>query len=109
MYVDSLHVPGGRRPSGEPDGLPDPIAVRLDVLPGVLLPHELRAAPGADMHLLYVRAGQAVAQRPRQRRESTRQKTRHQTRLCRRRGLRRLLVSHTGKNGPPLFIGGNLL
>lgn len=100
VYVDSLHVPGGRRAVGEPDGLQDPVAVRLDILSGILLPHELRAAPGADMHLLYVRADQAVAQRPRQRRESTRQKTRHQTRLRRRRGLRRLLVSHTGKRAP---------
>lgn len=72
MYVDSLRVPGGRRSVAEPDGLPDPGAVRLDVLPGALLPNKLRAAPRADMHLLHVRADQAVARSPRQRRESTR-------------------------------------
>lgn len=97
VYVDSLRVPGGRRPTGEPDGLSGPAAVRLDVLPGVLLLHELRATPRADMHLLHVGADQIVARRPRQRRESTRQEARHQARLRRRRGLCRLLVSHTGK------------
>lgn len=49
------------------------------------------------MHLLYVSPDQVVARCPRQRRESTGQETRHQTRLRRRRGLCRLLVSHTGK------------
>lgn len=98
VYVDSLLVlPGGERLSGEPDGLPNPAAVQLDILPGVLLLHELRAASRADMHILYVSPDQAVARCPRQRRESTRQEARHQTRFCRRRGLCRLLVSHTGK------------
>lgn len=97
VYVDSLRVPRGRRPTGEPDGLSGPAAVRLDVLPGVLLLHELRVAPRADMHLLHVGADEIVARRPRQRRESTRQEARHQARLRRRRGLCRLLVSHTGK------------
>lgn len=97
VYVDSLRVPGGRRSAGEPDDLSDPGAVRLDVLPDVLLRYELRAAPRVDIHLLRVNADQAVAWCPHQRRESTRQEARHQTRLHRRRGLCRLLVSHTGK------------
>lgn len=96
-FVDSLRVPGSRSPVGESDGLPDPRAVRLDLLSGVLLPDELRIAPGADMHFLHVYAGQAVARRARQRREPTREETGHQARLRRRRRVRRLLVPYTGK------------
>lgn len=99
-FVDTLRIPGGKRPVGKRDGLPDPGAVRLDLLPGVLLPDELRVAPGADMHLLHVHADQAVAGRAHQRREPTREETGHQARLRRRRRLRRLLVPYTGKETP---------
>lgn len=95
-FVDTLRVPGGGRPVGKRDGLPDPGSVRLDLLPGVLLPDELRVAPGADMHLLHVHADQAVAGRAHQRREPTREETGYQARLRRRRRLRRLLVPYTG-------------
>lgn len=97
-FVDSLQsIPGGKRAVGKSDGLPDPGAVRLDVLPGVVLPDELRVAPGADMRLLHVHADEAVARRARQRREPAREETGHQARLRRRRRLRRLLVPYTGK------------
>lgn len=64
VYVDSLRVPGGGRlVVGKSDGLSDPRAVRLVLLPGVLLPDELRAAAEADMHFLRVHADQTVAWR----------------------------------------------
>lgn len=96
-FVDTLRVPGGKRPVGKRDGLSDFRAVRLDLLPAVLLPDQLRVAPGADMHFLHVHADQAVARRAHQRREPTRKETGHQARLRRRRRLRRLLVPYTGK------------
>lgn len=97
-FIDSLQsTPGGRRTAGKSDGLPDSGGVRLDFLPGVVLPDELRVAPGADMHFLHVHADQAVAQHTRQRRESAREETGHQARLRRCRRFRRLLVPYTGK------------
>lgn len=96
-FVDSLRVPGSGKPVGESDSLPDSGAVRLDLLPGVLLSNELRVAPGADSHFLHVYAGQAVARRARQRREPTREETGHQARLRRCWRVRRLLVPYTGK------------
>jgi len=76
-FVDSLRVPGSIRSVGKSDGLPDLGAVRLDLLPGVLLPNELRVALGADMHFLHVHADQAMARCARQRGESTREETGH--------------------------------
>ncbi|CAD1474603.1 unnamed protein product, partial [Heterotrigona itama] len=77
---------------GEPDGLPDPAAVQLAVVPDVVLPDELPAATDADMLLLHLHAHQIVAHGPRQRRKSPRKETSHQAGLRRRWRIRILLV-----------------
>lgn len=98
VYVDSLHVPGGGRlVVGKSDGLSDLRPVRLVLLPGVLLSDELCVAAEANLHFLRVHADQIMARRAHQRRKPTRKEASHQARPRRRRCLRRLLVSYTGK------------
>lgn len=107
-FVYVARVPGedGRRVDEKSDGLPDLRAVRLVLLPSVLLPDELRATPDADMHLLRVHAGEAVAGRAQHRREPAREDAGHQARNRRRGRLRRLLVPYTGKEPIPMKAYG---
>jgi len=92
VFVDSLHFSRTKF-----DSLPNSGSVRLDFLPGALLPIKLRDALGVDMRFLHVHVGQVMARCAHQCREPTRKKTGYQTRRHRRCCLRFLLVPYTGK------------